>query len=53
MKKRKVFLKTPIHHHFEMCNWKEVTIVVVFTAVSALACVAALWGIIYQALYFI
>ena len=50
---KRIFKMTPIHHHFEMCNWKEVTIVVVFTAVSALACVAALWGIIYQALYFI
>ena len=50
---KRIFKMTPVHHHFEMCNWKEVTIVVVFTAVSALACVAALWGIIYQALYFI
>ena len=50
---KRIFKMTPIHHHFEMCGWKEVTIVAVFTAVSALACIAALWGIIYQALYFI
>ncbi len=50
---RRIFKMTPIHHHFEMCGWKEVTIVLVFTAVSAVACAGALWGIIYQALYFI
>lgn len=50
---KRIFKMTPIHHHFEMCGWKEVKIVAIFTAVSAVACVAALWGIIYQALYFI
>ncbi len=50
---KRIFKMTPIHHHFEMCNWKEITIVLVFTAVSALACAAALWGIVYQALYYI
>lgn len=50
---KRIFKMTPIHHHFEMCGWKEVKIVIFFTAVSAVACAAALWGIIYQALYFI
>ena len=50
---KRIFKMTPIHHHFEMCKWKEVTIVLVFTLVSAVACAAALWGIIYQALYYI
>lgn len=50
---KRIFKMTPIHHHFEMCGWKEVKIVIIFTAVSAVACAAALWGIIYQALYFI
>ena len=30
---------SPIHHHFEMCGWKEEKIVLVFTGVSALMCV--------------
>lgn len=50
---KRIFKMTPIHHHFEMCKWKEVKIVIVFTAVSALACIAALWGVIYAAAYFI
>jgi phospho-N-acetylmuramoyl-pentapeptide-transferase len=28
---------TPIHHHFEMCGWKEEKIVFVFSAVTLLA----------------
>ena len=36
---------SPIHHHFEMCGWKEVKIVLVFTAVSAVMCVLAWIGI--------
>lgn len=52
-KGKRIFKMTPIHHHFEMCKWSEVKIVVIFTAVSALACIAALWGIIYAAAYYI
>jgi len=50
---KRIFKMTPIHHHFEMCKWKEVTIVFVFTAVSLVAAAAALWGIIYCAIYYI
>lgn len=50
---KRIFKMTPIHHHFEMCKWSEVRIVIIFTVVSAIACAAALWGIVYQALYFI
>ena len=50
---KRIFKMTPIHHHFEMCKWSEVKIVIVFTAVSALACAAALWGVIYAAAYYI
>ena len=35
----------PIHHHFEMCGWKEEKIVLSFTAVSAIMCVLAWFGI--------
>ena len=42
---KRIFKMTPIHHHFEMCGWKEVKIVLVFTAVSAVMCLAAWFGI--------
>lgn len=38
---RRVFKMTPIHHHFEMCGWKETKIVRVFTLVTLLLCVIA------------
>ena len=43
---KRLFKMSPIHHHFEMCGWKEEKIVIVFTAVTALACVAAWLGVI-------
>ena len=42
---KRIFRMAPIHHHFEMCGWKEVKIVLVFTAVSAVMCVIAWFGI--------
>ena len=42
---KRLFKMAPIHHHFEMCGWKEVKVVLVFTAVSILGCVAAWFGI--------
>ena len=38
---KRLFKMSPIHHHFEMCGWKEVKIVLVFTAVSAVMCLIA------------
>ena len=35
---KRVFKMSPIHHHFEMCGWKETKIVAVFTAVTAVLC---------------
>ena len=43
---KRLFKMSPIHHHFEMCGWKEVKIVIVFAAVSAIMCVIAWFGII-------
>ncbi len=43
---KRLFKMSPIHHHFEMTGWKETKIVIVFTAVSALMCVIAYFGII-------
>ena len=38
---KRLFKMSPIHHHFEMCGWKEERIVLTFAAVSALMCVVA------------
>ena len=42
---KRIFKMTPIHHHFEMCGWKEEKIVLSFAAVSAVMCVLAWFGI--------
>ena len=42
---KRIFKMAPIHHHFEMSGWKEVKIVLVFTAVTCLMCVLAWFGI--------
>ena len=38
---KRIFKMAPIHHHFEMCGWKEEKIVFVFAGVSAIMCVVA------------
>ena len=38
---KRIFKMAPIHHHFEMCGWKEEKIVLVFAAGSALMCIVA------------
>ena len=42
---KRLFKMAPIHHHFEMCGWREVKIVLVFSAVSALMCVLAWFAV--------
>ena len=42
---KRLFKMSPIHHHFEMCGWKEVKIVLVFAAVSAIMCLIAWFGV--------
>ena len=42
---KRLFRMSPIHHHFEMCGWKEEWIVLSFTAVSAVMCLLAWIGI--------
>ena len=39
--KKRVFKMSPIHHHFEMCGWSEVRIVLTASLVTALLCVIA------------
>ena len=43
---KRLFKMSPIHHHFEMCGWREVKICLVFSAVSVVMCVIAWLGII-------
>ena len=42
---KRLFKMAPIHHHFEMCGWKEEKIVLVFAGVSAVMCVIAWFAV--------
>ncbi len=42
---KRIFKMAPIHHHFEMCGWKEEKIVTVFAGVTAVMCIVAWLGI--------
>lgn len=39
---KRVFKMAPIHHHFEMCGWKEKKICFVFSVVNAVGCLIAI-----------
>lgn len=40
---KRVFKMSPIHHHFELCQWSEKKIVTVFALVSAILAGVAVW----------
>ena len=42
---KRLFKMSPIHHHFEMCGWKEKKIVIIFATVSAAMCLLAWFGV--------
>ncbi|MDE7047759.1 MAG: phospho-N-acetylmuramoyl-pentapeptide-transferase, partial [Lachnospiraceae bacterium] len=42
---KRFFKMAPLHHHFELCGWSETKIVAVFSIVTALLCLIALYGI--------
>ena len=42
---KRLFKMAPLHHHFELCGWSEVKLVAIFTLVSALGCIAAMFGV--------
>lgn len=42
---KRIFKMAPLHHHFEMCGWKEKKVVAVFSAVSAIFCLIAYLGV--------
>lgn len=39
---KRIFKMAPIHHHFEMCGWKEVKIVKIFSAVNLVGGIIAI-----------
>ena len=44
--KKRFFKMTPIHHHFELCGWRENKIVTVFSITTILLCVIGLFSVI-------
>ena len=44
--KRRIFLMAPLHHHFELMNWPETTVIIRFWILAAL-CTAAGLGVFY------
>ncbi len=45
--KKRLFKMSPIHHHFEMCGWKENKIVLVFSTVALFGGLIALLLFVY------
>lgn len=43
--KKRVFKMAPVHHHFEMCGWRETKVVMVFSAITVLLCVISYFAI--------
>lgn len=41
---KRFFKMAPIHHHFEMCGWSEVKIVIVFSLVAAIGTALSVWA---------
>ncbi len=48
---KRIFKMSPIHHHFEMCGWREVKIVRVFSLVTVILCIIAYFAIMPAALF--
>ncbi|MBE6032197.1 MAG: phospho-N-acetylmuramoyl-pentapeptide-transferase [Clostridiales bacterium] len=44
-KGKRLFRMSPLHHHFELCGWKETKVVAVFWVVTLILCVIALLGL--------
>ena len=45
---KRVFKMAPLHHHFEMCGWKEKKLFAVFTAVSVVFAVISYLAVMYR-----
>ncbi len=44
--KKRVFKMAPVHHHFEMCGWKETKVVAVFCLVTLVLCAISYLGLL-------
>ena len=42
---KRIFKMAPIHHHFELCGWSETRIVAMFSVVTAIMCLVAIYAI--------
>lgn len=42
---KRIFKMAPIHHHFELCGWKENKVVTVFSIVTAILCFIGLLAV--------
>ncbi len=42
---KRIFKMAPLHHHYEMCGWKEERIVLTFAGVSCVMCLVAWFSI--------
>lgn len=45
---KRIFKMSPIHHHFELCGWKETSIVLFFTLVTTIFCILAVILFLYM-----
>mgnify|MGYP003291635359 CR=1 FL=1 len=43
--KKRVFKMAPVHHHFEMCGWKETKVVAVFSVITLVLCILCYIGL--------
>lgn len=43
---KRIFKMSPIHHHFELCGWKETKIVFVFSLVTIVFGALAVWSVV-------
>lgn len=44
--KKRIFKMTPIHHHFELCGWRENKIVTIFSLATIALCIIGLFSIL-------
>ena len=42
---RRLFKMAPLHHHFELSGWKENKVVSIFSIITLVLCIIALFGI--------
>ena len=44
--KKRFFKMTPIHHHFELCGWRENKIVTTFSLATVVLCIIGIFSVI-------